>query len=190
MSLFHPPSSSPISDPITDTSSNIPPSSPTISLPTRKSTRSTKPPSYLKDFIFPKPKHWCNLVSFDSLPEKHKLLIDAHMECIKPTLYQEAFTDDNWIAVMDKEIQALQNNQTWDFVILPKGKKAISCKWVYRIKKNDDGSIERYKVRLVAKGFTQKYGIDYHETFSHVIKMSTVRYLISVVASKHWKFSS
>lgn len=88
---------------------------------------------------------------------------------------------------MEKEITALNNDHTWDFVVLPKGKKAIGCKWVYKIKKNVDGSIERYKAILVAKGSTQKYGIDYHETFSPFVKMSTIRCLISLVASRHWK---
>ena len=87
---------------------------------------------------------------------------------------------------MKKEVTALQQNGTWDLVLLPKGKKAISCKWVYKIKKHADGNIERYKACLVAKGFTQKYSLDYFETFSSVIKMSIVRCLISYAASQHW----
>lgn len=130
-------------------------SSPNTSVPIRRSTRATKTPSHLKDFIYPKiTRHWCNLVAFDDLRDKHKLLIAAHLECIEPTSYKEASEDANWIEAMNKELTALQHNKTWDFV--PKGKKTIGCKWVYRIKKNADGSIERYKARLVAKGFTQR----------------------------------
>lgn len=62
---------------------------------------------------------------------------------------------------MQKEFTALQDNHTWDMVALPKHKKAIGCKWVYKVKLKADGSVERLKARLLAKGFTHKYGLDY-----------------------------
>uniref|UniRef100_A0A2N9EKK8 Uncharacterized protein n=1 Tax=Fagus sylvatica TaxID=28930 RepID=A0A2N9EKK8_FAGSY len=75
---------------------------------------------------------------------------------------------------------------TWDLVDLPAGKSAIGCKWVYKIKTRSDGTVDRYKARLVAKGFTQEYGIDYEETFAPVARLSSVRTLIVVSASRHW----
>ena len=67
-------------------------------------------------------------------------------------------------------MDALQKNKTWELVDLPIGKKLVGCKWVFTVKFKGDGSLERYKVRLVAKGYTQTYGLDYQETFDLVEK--------------------
>lgn len=87
---------------------------------------------------------------------------------------------------MQAELDALTRNNTWSLVPLPVGHKPIGCKWVYKIKYNSDGSIERYKARLVAKGYTQIEGVDYLETFSLTAKLTTVRCLLAVVASRNW----
>jgi hypothetical protein len=70
-----------------------------------------------------------------------------------------------------EEIYALQKNKTWELVQLPKGKKAIGCKWVLTVKQNPKGEVDRYKARLVAKGCSKTYGIDDDETFAFVAKM-------------------
>ena len=69
---------------------------------------------------------------------------------------------------------------------LPPEKSVVGCKWIYKIKTCFDGSIERYKTRLVAKGFTQEYGIDYEETFTPVVHISFVRALLAVAAASKW----
>ncbi|KAF5808185.1 putative RNA-directed DNA polymerase [Helianthus annuus] len=87
---------------------------------------------------------------------------------------------------MKAEIQALERNKTWTLQEFPKGKRPIESKWVYKIKYKPNGDIERYKARLVAKGFTQMEGIDFHDTFSPVAKLVTVRCLLAVAVKRGW----
>ena len=87
---------------------------------------------------------------------------------------------------MKEELVALSKNHTWDLVTLPPGKSVVGCKWIYKIKTRSNGSIERYKARLVAKSFTQEYGIDYEETFAPVARISSVRALLAVTAASKW----
>ena len=85
---------------------------------------------------------------------------------------------------MKEEFNALHKTGTWDLVDLPSGKYAISCKWVYKIKTRSNGTVDRYKARLVVRGFTQEYGIDYEETFAPVARLSYVRTLIVVSTAR------
>ena len=84
------------------------------------------------------------------------------------------------------ELHALQANGTWSLTSLPSGKTPIGCRWVYKIKHHSDGSVERYKARLVAQGFTQMAGVDYHDTFSLTAKIIYVRCLLALTAAHGW----
>ena len=87
---------------------------------------------------------------------------------------------------MQNEIQALEKTGTWTLVELPPGKSTVGCKWIFTVKYLADGSIDRFKSRLVAKGFTQTYGVDYQETFAPIAKLNTVRVLISLAVNNDW----
>ena len=80
-------------------------------------------------------------------------------------------------------MQSIRENNTWDLVELPKNRRALPCKWVYRLKETSDSTTPKYKARLVAKGFRQEYGVDFDEIFSLVVKMTTLRFMLGVVAA-------
>ncbi|KAL0292473.1 UNVERIFIED_CONTAM: Retrovirus-related Pol polyprotein from transposon TNT 1-94 [Sesamum calycinum] len=105
----------------------------------------------------------------------------------EPKSYKQVVRDVLWQEVMTKELKALEQNHTWTLKSLPSGKKAMESKWVYKIKHNFDGSIERYDARLVAKGYTQVEGLDYTKTFAPVAKLITDRTLLVVAAAKSWE---
>ena len=90
---------------------------------------------------------------------------------------------------MNIEIQSLADNKTWVLTEIPKGSKALPCKWVYNIKTNPDGSIEKFKARLVIKVFNTRPREDIKQTFSPVARMATIRSIQSIAASENMYLS-
>jgi hypothetical protein len=88
---------------------------------------------------------------------------------------------------MKAEFNALLQNQTWTLVPKQNATNLVGCKWVFKVKRKEDGSIESHKARLVAKGFHQQAGLDYGETFSPVIKPTSIRTLLSMAYSHSWE---
>nr|GEX49786.1 retrovirus-related Pol polyprotein from transposon TNT 1-94 [Tanacetum cinerariifolium] len=104
----------------------------------------------------------------------------------EPSTLQEALNNPDasfWKEAMQEEIEALHKNKTWELVPLPGGRKPIGNKWVYKIKKNDDDQVERYRERLVVKGYAQKEGIEFNKIFSHVVRMTTIRVVLAMCAT-------
>lgn len=91
---------------------------------------------------------------------------------------------DQWHESMVAEYNALITNGTWELVDLPSDRRPIKCKWVFNLKRDKSGKVERYKSRLVAKGCSQRFGVDYTETFSSVVRYSSLR-LILALAVEH-----
>jgi histone deacetylase 1/2 len=101
----------------------------------------------------------------------------------EPDSVAAALQDPRWKAAMDAELAALHRNETWRLVPAPPGINLIDSRWVFKVKHNPDGTVERYKARLVAKGFKQRHGIDYDDTFSPVVKPTTIRVILSLVVT-------
>ena len=115
----------------------------------------------------------------------------------KPKLFQSSFhqatatvtlalADPKWKQAMEEEYQALLRNHTWELISSSMAAHVVQCKWVCLTKFRADGSLDKYKARLVAKGFQQTPGIDFFETFSPVIKASTVRIIFTLAISRGW----
>ena len=110
----------------------------------------------------------------------------ASSNFVEPSSFTQAVKDPNWRVVMAIEFDALLRNATWSLVPRTPSMNIVGSKWVYRIKYRADGSIERYKARLVAKAFNQQPGINFNNTFSPVNKITTIRLLLSIVVSSNW----
>lgn len=123
-------------------------------------------------------------ITHDVIASKIQALVEIICCDSKPYSYEEATLSPAWQKSMEKEFDALHANRTWDLVNLPTNKKAIRCKRSYIVKHKDDGSTERFKDRLLVKGYTQHARIDYIETYSPVVKITTVRTLVACVLKK------
>lgn len=108
-------------------------------------------------------------------------------EIDEPESFSQAVNSSDkqhWKKAMEEEIASLKENSTWSLVELPAGRKAISNHWIYCVKRNAEGEISRYKARLVVRGFSQREGIDFNETFSPVARFDTIRTVLSIAANE------
>ena len=149
----------------------------TINVTNTRPQRNRQLSTRLRDFeLFP-----------DSAVDEEGGLVHLAMfaDC-EPVRFEDAIKTDIWVNAMKEELNAIERNQTWELVNLPKGKKSIDVKWVYKVKLKPTGEVEKYKARLVAKGFLQKPGLDYQEVFSPVTRLETVRLVVALAAYKSW----
>lgn len=158
----------------------------------RRSARPTHVPSKYKDFQL---TNLSTSQAFNVIvdpcgsfyDQNHLASLANVLSVHEPTSYAQAKQDPKWVEAMDKELAALDTNQTWELTALPPYKTAIACKWVFKSKFNPDGTLERCKARLVARGDKQIKGKDYKHTFSPVAKFTTIRVLIALAATKNWE---
>ena len=127
-----------------------------------------------------------NFANVSVLTEEHfALRCDEMLPSLDPLSHNELERRDDrdqWLRAMDDEMESLRENDTWCLVDRPKGCRPIQTKWVYKTKRDSSGEVVKFKARLVAKGFTQRFGIDYDETYSPVVRYTSVRMLIAYAA--------
>ena len=109
------------------------------------------------------------------------------MSIIELEDFSEVVKDKAWKKAMIEKMLMIEKNSTWELVDRPNRKPVVGVKWIYKTKLNLDGSIQKHKTRLVAKGYTQKLGIEFNETFTPVARLDTIRTLIALAAQKGWK---
>jgi Reverse transcriptase (RNA-dependent DNA polymerase) len=103
---------------------------------------------------------------------------------------QEAQACDDWPSwkeAMDHEISSLEQARTWSMVPCPTRKNVVRCKWVFRLKRKADGSIDKYKAHLVVRGFTQIYSVNYYDTYSLVVHLASFHLILSIAARNNWE---
>ncbi|OXA40185.1 Copia protein [Folsomia candida] len=108
-----------------------------------------------------------------------------------PRNYEDAISQpegEKWMEAMKTEMRSLEGNRTWKYVPRPRHAKVLEPKWVFSIKKNMNGEIERFKARLVVRGYRQQFGVDYQETFSTVARFESIRFILAFTAADGWKY--
>ncbi|KAM0033618.1 putative RNA-directed DNA polymerase [Helianthus debilis subsp. tardiflorus] len=149
---------------------------------TAKTSTSSHPMTTRSKLGIFKPKHFANLTEFHSNQLPHALFA-THVR----KGFKTASKTPKWVDAMNDELRALHNNNTWELVQRPPHSNVVGSKWIYRIKYKADGSLDRYKARLVVQGFTQVSGHDYSYTFSPVVKASTIRVILSLATIHNWE---
>ncbi|KAJ4702907.1 Retrovirus-related Pol polyprotein from transposon TNT 1-94 [Melia azedarach] len=119
-------------------------------------------------------------------PKIYSSIVRKHPETEVPKDVQTALSSPEWSQAMTDEFTTLKENQTWTLVPYTSDIRLAGNKWVYKVKMNPDGTISRFKARLVAKGYLQTAGVDYNETFSPVVKASTIRIVVNLAVINNW----
>jgi hypothetical protein len=136
--------------------------------------RIRKNPSYLRDYV--------TGAESDESDQLQNLVIAMFNTNEDPTTFEEAVKSKLWKEAMDSEIQSIEANNTWKLVTLPHGVKPIGVKWIFKTKYNEEAKIEKHKTTLVAKGYSQKFGVNFSEVFAPVARWDTIKTILSLAA--------
>lgn len=123
---------------------------------------------------------------YRNLPEIYSSCSFA-LTAVDPMTYEEAKMNLEWVDAMNKEMEAVCKNQTWELTTLHEGKKAIGLKWVFKSKFKPDGTLLKKKVRVVAKGYAQREGEDYDKIFSPIARIETIRLFMALGTQRRWR---
>ncbi|KAD3641836.1 hypothetical protein E3N88_31060 [Mikania micrantha] len=166
---------SPHSQNVTGSQQNNPQQNHNLSDQPESSTRIRNPPGWMQDYY-----------TGSDMFEEEEAGLAMYSSFDDPASYEEACDDPKWISAMKTEIEAIRKNDTWELVDLPAGSKAIGVKWLFKTKLNEKGEVDKYKARLVVKGYAQKEGVDYGEVFAPVARWDTIQILLAIAAKRKW----
>ena len=121
------------------------------------------------------------------MPNRLGMALVARLRDSEPSTFEEASQHYVWQDVMMDKYHSVIKYDVWEIVPRPEGKSVVTSRWLYKLKHAADGSVEKYKARFVARGFSQVEGIDYDETFASVARYTSLRALISIAAEMGWK---
>ena len=121
--------------------------------------------------------------------KSRKSTADITADINKPINIDEAFSGEHskeWKQATDSEFKSLIENDTWELVPMPEGKNIVGNKWVFKVKRDENGDVQRYKARLVAQGYSKMEEVDYNEVYSSVVR-NTIRSLLALSNAKNWE---
>jgi hypothetical protein len=186
------PSDSPLLDEQREETSEFPvdPSRDTIEFPMEIPPAKRKP-AWCREILKEAEKHSAPKGTFRESKklDKYSGLI-AHLNTVidsEPSTFVDASKHQVWKDVINEEYDSILKNDVWTVVPRPHGKSVVTSKWLYKIKHAADGSIEKYKARFLARGFSQKEGIDYDENFAPVARYTSIKIIISLAVVFGWK---
>ncbi|XP_014522463.1 uncharacterized protein LOC106778967 [Vigna radiata var. radiata] len=125
--------------------------------------------------------------SDSAIDEEGSLIHIALMAEAEPVSVEDALRQPVWKNAIVEELNSIERNNTWRLVDLPLGKCSIGVKWVFKKKLNPDGSVSKYKARLVARGFLQKKGIDFDKVFAPVERLETICVVVAIACARRWQ---
>lgn len=169
----------------------------------RYSSRDHRPPSWLKDFVCQVTKEQATAsshqvtssyplsssCSYSLCSPIYKDFVSNASQFSEPKSYHEAITDPAWCGAMLVELNALERNDTWQLTVLPKGHSLVTCKWLFKLKFRSNGTLERHKAHLEARGFTHNMTLTTQNHLHQQQEPITVRTLIAIAAAKGWPIS-
>lgn len=143
--------------------------------------RDRRAPTWMQDYVSGE------RISDGEAEAEGELALTLFLSDADPTRFTEACGEEKWMEAMRCELQSIEKNETWELVNPPADAKVIGVKWVFKTKLNEDGEVDKYKARLVVKGYAQEEGIDYNEVFAPVARWDTIRILLAIAAQRGWK---
>ncbi|GJU61238.1 RNA-directed DNA polymerase, eukaryota [Tanacetum coccineum] len=160
---------------------------PAVGQSVRRSSRKSMPTKY-SDYVFNNNVKYGldEIVNCSSISIENFVFTTSLNKIHEPSTYVEAVKDNRWVDYVNQEIEALNRNKTWEIIDLPSNRNPIGSKWIFKVKYKANCEVERFKAKLVAKGFNQREGIDYEETFSPVVKIVTIICILSIAINNKW----